>query len=153
MKNHTLAAAALLLFLPQFASAAPKSKAKEAPIALPLKQIIPEMLRLCTMKTASGLGYKVLRAGAGAKPGASSTPIINYIGYLALTGEVFDQNVNVPMPVGGVIPGFGEGMQLTPLGGITRLCIPAALAYGARATGPIPANSDLVFQIEIVKSR
>lgn len=125
---------------------------KREDIPLPLKQIVPEKVRVCAQKTASGLGYRVLRAGSGAKPGKRDTPIISYIGYLAKTGEVFDQNVNVPMPVGGVITGFAEGLQLIPQGGITRLCIPARLGYGEEGGGPIPPNADLVFQVEIVKA-
>ena len=127
------------------------AKGKDSAIGLPLQQIIPPHQRLCTQTTASGLGYKVLRAGTGAAPVDSDTPVINYIGYLAANGVVFDQNVNVDMPVGGVIAGFAEGLKLTPQGGITRICIPAKLGYGERATGPIPANSDLIFQIEMIK--
>jgi FKBP-type peptidyl-prolyl cis-trans isomerase FkpA len=55
-----------------------------------------------------------------------------------------------PLPVDGVIDGFSEGLQLTAKTGVVRLCIPAAIGYGARASGPIPANSDLVFQVELV---
>lgn len=49
-----------------------------------------------------------------------------------------------------VIPGFSEGLRLTGKSGIVRICIPAALGYGAQATGPIPANADLVFQAELL---
>ncbi|NUU48256.1 hypothetical protein HP438_14895 [Sphingomonas zeae] len=66
------------------------------------------------------------------------------------TGAVFDQAMQTPMPVDGVIPGFSEGLQLPGRGGIVRLCVPAALGYGAQASGPIPANADLVFQVELL---
>lgn len=72
------------------------------------------------------------------------------IAYLAATGEVFDQGMAAEFPVGGVIPGFSEGLQTMGKGAVARLCIPAALGYGAKATGPIPANADLVFQVELV---
>ena len=75
---------------------------------------------------------------------------VNYIGYLAATGEVFDHGMGVEFPVGGVIRGFGQGLQTMGKGGVSRLCIPAALGYGAKTTGPIPANADLVFQVELV---
>ena len=75
---------------------------------------------------------------------------VNYIGYLAATGEVFDQGMGVEFPVGGVIPGFSQSLMAMGKGGVSRFCIPAALGYGARATGPIPANADLVFQVELV---
>lgn len=95
----------------------------------------------------------MLRAGAGAKPAADSTVLVNYVGYLAATGAVFDQGMETPMPVGQVIPGFSQGLQLLGKGGIVRLCIPASLGYGAQASGPIPANSDLIFQVELLDLR
>ena len=119
-------------------------------IPLPLKQIIPAGQRQCAAKTASGLGTVVLRPSTAARPAASDTVKVNYIGYLATTGEVFDQGMGVEFPVQGVIPGFTEGLMAMGKGGVSRLCIPAALGYGAKATGPIPANADLVFQVELV---
>ncbi|MFC4296103.1 FKBP-type peptidyl-prolyl cis-trans isomerase [Novosphingobium tardum] len=146
-----LAGLALALAIPATA-AAPAKPVKPAAtiIPLPLKQIIPAGQRLCTGKTASGLGTMALRPGAAGHPGADDAVQVNYIGYLAATGEVFDQGAAAAFPVGGVIPGFGEGLQTMGKGGVTRLCIPAALAYGAKQTGPIPANSDLVFQVELL---
>jgi len=119
-------------------------------IALPLSPIVPAEKRLCGARTASGLGYTMLRAGVGAKPAGDATVLVNYIGYLAATGAVFDQNMQTPMPVGEVIPGFSQGLQLLSRGGIVRLCIPASIGYGAQASGPIPSNSDLVFQVELL---
>jgi FKBP-type peptidyl-prolyl cis-trans isomerase FkpA len=52
-----------------------------------------------------------------------------------------------------VISGFGEGLTLMSTGSIYRICVPAALGYGAVANGPIPASSDLVFQIELLDHR
>ena len=49
-----------------------------------------------------------------------------------------------------MIPGFTEGLEMMAKSGIARFCIPAAMGYGAEATGPIPANSDLVFQVELI---
>ena len=128
-------------------------RAGEAAIALPLTLIIPPRQRLCTLKAKSGLGYKVLRAAAGSSPSANATTVINYIGYLGATGAVFDQNVKSALPVGGVIPGFSEGLRMMQKGSIFRFCIPAALGYGGQATGPIPANSDLIFQVELLEIR
>ncbi len=149
-----------LLVLPQIADAAaprpPRASPRPQPremarvIPLPLVQTIPPAQRMCDATTASGVGYRVLRAGTGARPAAADSVTVNYIGYLATTGVVFDQGMGARFPVGGVIPGFGEGLQLMATGSIYRLCIPAARAYGERATGPIPANSDLVFQVELV---
>lgn len=157
--NRLLAAAVLAVSpaLPVSAAfaATPVAPAAANPaiIALPLQPVVPAAQRACATKTASGLGYTALRAGTGPKPAATDFVLVNYIGYLAASGQVFDQGMQTPMQVSGVIPGFGEGLQLLPHGGIYRLCIPAAIGYGANATGPIPANSDLIFQVELVDSK
>ena len=119
-------------------------------IPLPLKQIIPAGQRQCAAKPSPALGMLQLRPGSAVHPAASDSVKVNYIGYLATTGEVFDQGIAVEFPVGGVIPGFSQGLMAMGKGGVSRLCIPAALGYGAKATGPIPANADLVFQVELV---
>lgn len=138
----------------QAQTAAPAAAAANpAIIPLPLQPVVPAAQRTCTARTASGLGYTELRPGTGPKAGATDYVLIGYIGYLAATGAVFDQNARAPMPVNGVIPGFGEGLQLIARGGVWRFCIPAKLGYGAEAAGPIPANSDLVFQVELFDSR
>jgi FKBP-type peptidyl-prolyl cis-trans isomerase FkpA len=147
--------AAPLLAVPAKAphAAAPMPKpvvANNSIIPLPLNPIVPATQRLCAARAPSGLGYTVLRPGTGAKPAADATVLVNYVGYLTATGAVFDQGMQTPMPVGDVIPGFSQGLQLANKGAIVRLCIPAALGYGAQGTGPIPANSDLVFQIELL---
>ncbi len=120
-------------------------------IALPFSSAIPPAQRVCAAKTVSGLGYTELRRGTGATPARTDTVTINYIGYLAATGAVFDQAMATPMPLDRVIDGFSEGLQLASKGAVLRLCLPAALGYGAKAVGPIPANSDLVFQIELIE--
>ena len=143
--TRTVILAAMAIAL--VAAAAPKLVRTLIP--LPLKQIIPAGQRVCNAKTTSGLGTLQLRAGAAARPAASNGVKVNYIGYLAATGEVFDQGMGVEFPVQGVIPGFSEGLQAMGKGGVSRLCIPAALGYGAKGGGPIPANADLVFQVEL----
>lgn len=162
--SHALASAAILSLLVSLPSAGgtavPKAKPRSgAPkpiepnnsvIPLPLMPVVSAGQRLCAMRTPSGLGYTMLRPASGAKPAGSDTALVNYIGYLAATGEVFDQGMRSPLSVDGVIPGFAEGLQLLAQGGMVRLCIPAAQGYGAQASGPIPANSDLVFQVELL---
>ncbi|MDB5724844.1 MAG: peptidylprolyl isomerase [Novosphingobium sp.] len=122
-------------------------------IPLPLNPIIPASQRSCETKTASGLGYTALRAATGAKPAAGDVVLINYIGYLAAGGQTFDQATRAPLAVDQVVPGFSEGLKLIPIGAIYRLCIPASLGYGAKETGEIPANSDLVFQVEALDKK
>jgi FKBP-type peptidyl-prolyl cis-trans isomerase len=108
--------------------------------------------RTCAQKLPSGLGITVVRAGTGPKPGISNVALINYAGYLTKDGSQFDASGDqpVPLPVGQVVPGFSEGLQQMQKGGAYRLCIPAALGYGAQGAGPIPANSDLVFTVDLV---
>ncbi|NIJ29404.1 FKBP-type peptidyl-prolyl cis-trans isomerase FkpA [Sphingomonas insulae] len=154
--------AVLPLMAPSIADGATARKAKPragvpavvkpdtAVIPLPLNPIVPAGQRVCASRTPGGLGYVMLRAGPGAKPTATDVVLVNYIGYLASTGAVFDQGMRTPMPVGGVIPGFSQGLQMLGKTGIGRFCIPAAMGYGAQASGPIPANSDLVFQVELL---
>lgn len=92
----------------------------------------------------------MLKPAEGAKPAKADYVLVNYIGYLAANGDVFDQSMQSAFPVDGVIPGFSEGLQMMAKGSIWRFCVPSALGYGAQASGPIPANSDLVFQVELV---
>lgn len=106
--------------------------------------------RQCTSKSASGLGYTIVKAGAGAMPGDADVALINYKGYVAATGAPFDDAGPVPVPVGQVIPGFAEGLKLMQRGGSYKLCIPPSLGYGDKAVGPIPANSTLVFLIDLI---
>jgi len=124
--------------------------ANDSIIPLPLTPIVPAAQRLCAAKTPSGLGYTTLRQSQGAKPAADDTVLVNYIGYLAATGAVFDQGMHSALPANQVIPGFSQGLQMTGRNGVVRLCIPSALGYGAQESGPIPANSDLVFQVEVI---
>ena len=98
----------------------------------------------------SGLRYKVIAKGAGAKPTDSDVALVKYKGMLA-DGTVFDQSPQpVPLPVAGVVPGFSEGLKLMSKGAKYRLWIPPQLGYGAVDNGPIPANSTLTFDVELV---
>lgn len=106
--------------------------------------------RQCASKSASGLGYTIVKAGAGAMPGDADVALISYKGYVAATGAPFDDAGPVPVPVGQVIPGFAEGLKLMQRGGRYKLCIPPTLGYGDKVVGPIPANSTLVFLIDLV---
>lgn len=119
-------------------------------IPLPLNPILPAGQRLCTSTTASGLGYTMLRPATGPTPAQTDYVLVNYIGYLAATGAVFDQALGAAFPVSDVIPGFSEGLRMVAKTGVARFCVPAAMGYGAESSGPIPANSDLVFQVELV---
>ena len=101
--------------------------------------------------TPSGLRYTVLSAGQGGPhPTDNDVTLVNYTGKLT-DGTVFDQSRQpTPMPVSGVVPGFSEGLKLMPKGAKYRFMIPPQLGYGATANGPIPANSTLMFDVELV---
>jgi len=101
----------------------------------------------------SGLQYKVLKAGTGAKPTKDDTVVCNYKGTL-LSGKEFDSSYKrgqpATFPVSQVIPGWTEALQLMPVGSKWQLWIPASLGYGPRAAGPdITPNSTLVFEVEL----
>jgi FKBP-type peptidyl-prolyl cis-trans isomerase FklB len=103
--------------------------------------------------TDSGLQYEVMTAGDGAKPTSEQTVEVHYHGTL-VDGTVFDSSVKrgetISFPVTGVIPGWVEALQLMTVGSKWKLFIPADLAYGNRAQGPIPAGSVLIFEVELI---
>ena len=102
-----------------------------------------------------GLQYIVIKEGTGSKPTANDTVSVNYHGTL-IDGTVFDSSVErgepAEFPVGAVIKGWTEALQLMSVGSKYKLFIPADLAYGDRAAGPkISANSTLIFEVELLK--
>lgn len=104
--------------------------------------------------TESGLQYEVVSKAEGAKPKVSDVVSVHYTGTL-IDGSVFDSSVErgepVEFPVGGVIPGWVEGLQLMSLGEKYKFYIPSELAYGAQSpTAEIPANSTLIFEVELL---
>lgn len=104
--------------------------------------------------TASGLQYEVLTQGDGEKPTRASTVRTHYHGTL-IDGTVFDSSYNrgqpAEFPVGGVIAGWTEALQLMPVGSKYRLYIPHQLAYGERGAGAsIAPFSALVFDVELL---
>lgn len=103
--------------------------------------------------TESGLQYEVITQGEGLMPADTSTVEVHYEGTL-LDGIVFDSSYergeSISFPLNEVIIGWTEGVQLMPVGSTYRFYIPSELAYGPRAAGPIPANSVLIFKIELL---
>ena len=102
----------------------------------------------------SGLEYKILTPGTGPKPTAADTVVCQYKGSL-LDGTEFDSSYKrgqpATFPVGKVIKGWTEALQLMPVGSKWQLFIPADLAYGARGAGNvIPPNATLIFEVELV---
>jgi FKBP-type peptidyl-prolyl cis-trans isomerase FkpA len=105
-------------------------------------------------KTASGLEYVVMTEGSGESPKATDKVSVHYTGKL-LNGTVFDSSVQrgtpIEFPLNGVIPGWTEGVQLMKPGAKYVFYIPSNLAYGPNGQGPIPANADLIFEVELLK--
>lgn len=105
--------------------------------------------------TDSGLQYRVIEPGDGESPGPSSTITLEYTGKF-IYGETFDTSRNSEDPVsfnlGGVIEGFGEGLQLMQEGARYELFIPGNLAYGGQPPqqSPIYPNATLIFDVELI---
>lgn len=111
--------------------------------------------------TSSGLKYRILTPGPGAKPAETDKVQVHYKGWLPdeadpSTGKVFDSSYErgepISFPLNRVIPGWTEGMQLVGKGGKIELEIPSELGYGAGGTpdGTIPPNATLRFIVELL---
>jgi peptidylprolyl isomerase len=111
------------------------------------------------VRTESGLEYQDLVAGTGPSPTTGQVAVVHYTGWL--TDETkFDSSVDrgkpfeFPVGRGQVIKGWDEGVASMRVGGKRKLWIPSALAYGERGVGNvIPANADLVFEVELLEIR
>lgn len=104
----------------------------------------------------SGVSVETVTAGTGPNPAATDVVLVNYTGKLS-DGTVFDEGQQTPLPLEGMIPGFKEGAMKMQKGGTYVMTIPSEKGYGAESkanpqTGEevIPANSDLVFDVELI---
>ena len=106
---------------------------------------------LTATPTGTGLYYVITSQGTGLQPTINSTVTVNYRGYLT-DGSLFDQSTSlgVSFPLSSVIKGWQEGIPYYKKGGKGILLIPSALGYGERATSKIPANSVLIFDVELL---
>lgn len=105
-------------------------------------------------QTPSGLKYVIAEEGTGPSPKASDTVLVHYVGELT-NGQIFDSSVArgepIDFPLTAVIPGWTEGLQYMKEGGVAVFYIPSNLAYGPRELPGIPANSDLIFWVQLLK--
>ena len=105
--------------------------------------------------TASGLKYEDVVVGTGASPKNGQRVTVHYTGTF-LDGKKFDssrdrgQPFNFVIGNGNVIKGWDEGVLTMKVGGKRNLEIPPALGYGSRDYGPIPGNSTLLFEVELI---
>ncbi len=115
----------------------------------------PPTLSANATTTASGLKYEDLQVGSGAAAKSGDTVSVNYIGWLT-DGTKFDSNLDrnqtfsFTIGKGQVIVGWDEGVQGMLAGGTRLLVIPPTLGYGSTAQGPIPANSTLIFEVQLI---
>jgi FKBP-type peptidyl-prolyl cis-trans isomerase len=104
--------------------------------------------------TPSGLQYEILTAGDGASPTDGDVVKVHYKGTL-LDGTVFDSSIDrkepAEFPLGQIIKGWDEALKLMKPKAKWKLTIPPDLAYGDRGAGPIPPNSVLVFEVELLE--
>lgn len=103
--------------------------------------------------TASGLYYVIQNPGSTNHPNLKSVILVNYKGYLT-DGKIFDSSYKggkpADMALSAMIAGWKEGLQFIGAGGKIQLFVPSALGYGSDARSTIPANSVLIFDIELV---
>ena len=137
----------------QAAQAAESAVAGETNLVAGQKFLAENATKEGVQTTASGLQYKVITMGDGAKPAATDTVEVHYRGTL-LDGTEFDSSYarNEPISFGlnRVITGWTEGVQLMPVGSKFMFYIAPDLAYGEGGGGPIPPNSTLVFEVELL---
>lgn len=104
--------------------------------------------------TSSGLQYTIIKEGTGNKPSDTDNVEVHYRGTL-IDGTEFDSSYKrkqtITFPLNGVIKGWTEGLQLMKEGAEYKFYIPSELAYGSRGTPGIPANSVLIFTVELIK--
>jgi len=106
-------------------------------------------------KMADGLIYIDVKEGKGAAAKAGAAVEVHYTGWLP-DGTKFDssrdrgQPFTFPLGAGQVIKGWDKGVAGMKPGGIRKLIVPAGLGYGARAAGPIPPNSTLIFEVKFL---
>ncbi|HUX84128.1 MAG TPA: FKBP-type peptidyl-prolyl cis-trans isomerase [Chitinophagaceae bacterium] len=100
-----------------------------------------------------GLEYLILEEGDGPKPSGQDKVTVHYEGRL-INGKIFDSSIRRGQPItfslNGVIRGWTEALQLMPTGSKWRLFIPPDLGYGGQANGQIPANSVLIFDVQLL---
>lgn len=134
------------------ARAAEKAKAKLAEGAKFLEE---NKKKEGVQVTSTGLQYKVLKAGDGASPKATSQVSVHYEGKL-INGQVFDSSIRrgepATFPVNRVIPGWTEALQRMKVGDKWQLFIPSNLAYGEQGGpgGAIGPNETLIFEVELL---
>jgi peptidylprolyl isomerase len=120
-------------------------------VSMPIKASV---LGAKAVTTQSGLKYEDIVTGTGPSPQSGQEVTVHYTGTLE-DGTKFDSSLDrgpfkFQIGVGRVIKGWDEGVMTMKVGGKRKLVIPPQLGYGARGIGPIPPNSTLVFEVELL---
>lgn len=124
-------------------------------VSIPIKA---SALGAKAVTTQSGLRYEDIVVGTGASPQPGQEVAVHYTGMFD-TGAKFESSLDSGQPirfkigVGQVIKGWDEGLMTMKIGGKRKLVIPPQLGYGARRMGPIPPNSTLVFEVELLSAQ
>ena len=108
---------------------------------------------LVGVNSSNGIYYQIINAGFGATPNLNSTLDVTYRGKY-LNGEIFEESTNmVTFQLNRVIEGWQIGIPLIKKGGKINLIIPSAYAYGCAGNSPIPPNTVLYFEINLIDVR
>lgn len=128
--------------------AIPTTKAPSAEVTQ-LEQYLASVGITTAVKDDRGFCHIISAPGTGTRPNLCSSVRVSYTGRLT-NGTVFDQSTSATFGLSGLITGWQEGIPLIQKGGSIRLFLPPSLAYGSSATGSIPANSILIFDISLL---
>lgn len=139
-----------------------KREAKKKTAIIDEKKVIEKYLKdknINAQQTALGTYYIIEKPGAGTKLDSTKVAVVKYKGYL-LDGTVFDTNLDTskghsqplefPLNGQGGIEGFTDGLRQFSKGATGKIFIPASLGYGDVAQPGLPANSNLVFDVEVI---
>lgn len=121
-------------------------------VAVLLAAIVAWWVAPKSRQLAGGVTIETIEAGEGASPGPTDFALVNYRGTLP-DGTVFDEGQQTPMQVNQLIPGFSTALQAMQAGGRYRIQIPSDQGYGEQGGGPIPPNTDLTFEVDLIEFR
>ncbi len=144
----------MLLVLAALASCGDKTLSPEEQFVEDIR-IIKQYLsdnNLTADSTTKGLHYIITNTGGGGNPNQQSSVKVKYKGYLT-NGTVFDETTGdetITFPLTDLIEGWQIGIPLLQKGGKGTFLLPSAIGYGPYATGTIPSNSVLIFEIELI---
>ncbi len=155
---RTILASVSLILLPALVGACDLNDFRRVPIVSGNDFAAELNVNLDDMhETRSGLRYQDVETGTGPEAKAGDAVAVHYTGWLT-DGTEFDSSVGgepLTFPLGqrAVIDGWEEGVAGMRVGGKRKLVIPPSLGYGPQRNGPIPANSTLVFDVELLEIR